>query len=281
MPIVVDHISKSFPERDNKKKRKLVLENVSFQVPDGCFVSLLGPSGCGKTTTLTIIAGFQEKDGGEILVNGQPVSAPGPDRAFVFQDYALLPWLRVGENISYPMKKQGIPKAEREKRLQELLALAQLEENKNSYIYELSGGMKQRVALLRALACDPKILLMDEPLGAVDFQMRKLLQIQLEAILMKREITTLMVTHDVDEAVYLSDRVIVMGRDHGNILADVTIDLPRPRNRSLPAYHDYTDRLTELLKQALDGAVFTKEDEDIMNFIRNSEHETRGGGSQG
>ena len=122
---------------------------------------------------------------------------------------------------------------------------------------------------------------MDEPLGAVDFQMRKLLQIQLEAILMKREITTLMVTHDVDEAVYLSDRVIVMGRDHGNILADVTIDLPRPRNRSLPAYHDYTDRLTELLKQALDGAVFTKEDEDIMNFIRNSEHETRGGGSQG
>ena len=281
MPIVVDHISKSFPERDNKKKRKLVLENVSFQVPDGCFVSLLGPSGCGKTTTLTIIAGFQEKDGGEILVNGQPVSAPGPDRAFVFQDYALLPWLRVGENISYPMKKQGIPKAEREKRLQELLALAQLEENKNSYIYELSGGMKQRVALLRALACDPKILLRDEPLGAVDFQMRKLLQIQLEAILMKREITTLMVTHDVDEAVYLSDRVIVMGRDHGNILADVTIDLPRPRNRSLPAYHDYTDRLTELLKQALDGAVFTKEDEDIMNFIRNSEHETRGGGSQG
>ena len=281
MPIVVDHISKSFPERDNKKKRKLVLENVSFQVPDGCFVSLLGPSGCGKTTTLTIIAGFQEKDGGEILGNGQPVSAPGPDRAFVFQDYALLPWLRVGENISYPMKKQGIPKAEREKRLQELLALAQLEENKNSYIYELSGGMKQRVALLRALACDPKILLMDEPLGAVDFQMRKLLQIQLEAILMKREITTLMVTQDVDEAVYLSDRVIVMGRDHGNILADVTIDLPRPRNRSLPAYHDYTDRLTELLKQALDGAVFTKEDEDIMNFIRNSEHETRGGGSQG
>ena len=281
MPIVVDHISKSFPERDNKKKRKLVLENVSFQVPDGCFVSLLGPSGCGKTTTLTIIAGFQEKDGGKILVNGQPVSAPGPDRAFVFQDYALLPWLRVGENISYPMKKQGIPKAEREKRLRELLALAQLEENKNSYIYELSGGMKQRVALLRALACDPKILLMDEPLGAVDFQMRKLLQIQLEAILMKREITTLMVTHDVDEAVYLSDRVIVMGRDHGNILADVTIDLPRPRNRSLLAYHDYTDQLTELLKQALDGAVFTKEDEDIMNFIRNSEHETRGGGSQG
>lgn len=277
MPIVVDHITKSFAERDNKRKRKLVLENVSFDVPDGSFVSLLGPSGCGKTTTLTIIAGFQEKDSGEIYVDGKPVGAPGPDRAFVFQDYALLPWLKVGENIAYPMKKQGIPKAEREQRLDELLALAQLQDNRNSYIYELSGGMKQRVALLRALACDPKILLMDEPLGAVDFQMRKLLQIQLESILMKRNITTLMVTHDVDEAVYLSDRVIVMGRDHGNILADVSIDLPRPRTRGLPEYHAYTDQLTELLKQALNGSVYTKEDEDIMNFIRNSEHETKGG----
>ena len=277
MPIVVDHITKSFTERDNKRKRKLVLENVSFDVPDGSFVSLLGPSGCGKTTTLTIIAGFQEKDSGEIFVDGKPVGAPGPDRAFVFQDYALLPWLKVGENIMYPMKKQGIPKEERNRRLDELLALAQLQDNKNSYIYELSGGMKQRVALLRALACNPKILLMDEPLGAVDFQMRKLLQIQLESILMKRNITTLMVTHDVDEAVYLSDRVIVMGRDHGNILADVSIDLPRPRNRASAEYHGYTDQLTGLLKQALNGAVYTKEDEDIMNFIRNSEHEMRGG----
>lgn len=277
MPIVVDHITKSFTERDNKRKRKLVLENVSFDVPDGSFVSLLGPSGCGKTTTLTIIAGFQEKDSGEIFVDGKPVGTPGPDRAFVFQDYALLPWLKVGENIMYPMKKQGIPKEERNRRLDELLALAQLQDNKNSYIYELSGGMKQRVALLRALACNPKILLMDEPLGAVDFQMRKLLQIQLESILMKRNITTLMVTHDVDEAVYLSDRVIVMGRDHGNILADVSIDLPRPRNRASAEYHGYTDQLTELLKQALNGAVYTKEDEDIMNFIRNSEHEMRGG----
>ena len=148
MPIEVDHITKSFTERG--KKQKLVLENVSFHVPDGNFVSLLGPSGCGKTTTLTIIAGFQEKDSGEIFVDGKAVGAPGPDRAFVFQDYALLPWLRVGENITYPMKRQGIPREERERRLDELLALAQLEENRNSYIYELSGGMKQRVALLRA-----------------------------------------------------------------------------------------------------------------------------------
>lgn len=275
MPIVVDHITKSFPERNNKRKRKLVLENVNFEVPDGCFVSLLGPSGCGKTTTLTIIAGFQDRDSGDVLVDGKSVRKPGPDRAFVFQDYALLPWLKVGENITYPMKKQGLSKAEQEKKLNELLALAQLQNNKNSYIFELSGGMKQRVALLRALACEPKILLMDEPLGAVDFQMRKLLQAQLESILMQKEVTTFMVTHDVDEAVYLSDRVIVMGRDHGNILADVSIDLQRPRDRTSAEYHRYSDTLTELLKEALNGGVYTKEDEEIMNFLKNAEAEAQ------
>ena len=275
MPIVVDHITKSFAERNNRRKRKLVLKDVCFEVPDGCFVSLLGPSGCGKTTTLTIIAGFQDRDSGDVLVDGKSVKKPGPDRAFVFQDYALLPWMKVGENISYPMKKMGMKKEDREKRLDELLALAQLQNNKNSYIYELSGGMKQRVALLRALACDPKILLMDEPLGAVDFQMRKLLQAQLESILMQKEVTTFMVTHDVDEAVYLSDRVIVMGRDHGNILADVNIDLPRPRNRTSAEYNRYSNILTELLKEALNGSVFTKEDEEIMNFLKNAEAEAK------
>lgn len=275
MPIVVDHITKSFPERNNKRKRKLVLENVNFEVPDGCFVSLLGPSGCGKTTTLTIIAGFQDRDSGDVLVDGKSVRKPGPDRAFVFQDYALLPWLKVGENITYPMKKRGMSREAQEKKLDELLALAQLQNNRNSYIFELSGGMKQRVALLRALACEPKILLMDEPLGAVDFQMRKLLQAQLESILMQNEVTTFMVTHDVDEAVYLSDRVIVMGRDHGNILADVSVDLPRPRDRTSAEYHRYSDILTELLKEALNGSVYTKEDEEIMNFLKNAEAEAQ------
>ena len=275
MSIRVDHICKSFQDRGNRKKRKLVLQDVCFEVPEGKFVSLVGPSGCGKSTTLTIIAGFQERDSGEVIVNGNIVTKPGPDRAFVFQDYALLPWLKVGENITYPLKQRGVPRSEREQRLSELLSLAQLEESRNSYIYELSGGMKQRVALLRALACDPQVLLMDEPLGAVDFQMRKLLQIQLESILMQKRVTTLMVTHDVDEAVYLSDRVIVMGRDHGNIIADVEIDLPRPRDRASEAYHHYSDILTAKLGEALSGEIFTKEDEDIMNFIKNAEIESR------
>ncbi|MBQ1888487.1 MAG: ABC transporter ATP-binding protein [Firmicutes bacterium] len=275
MSIIVDHVTKSFSERNRRRQSKLVLKDVCFEVPDGEFVSLLGPSGCGKSTTLTIIAGFQGRDSGDVIVNGRTVTRPGPDRAFVFQDYALLPWMKVGENITYPMKMQRVPKEEREKRLDELLALAQLQECRDQYINELSGGMKQRVALLRAIACDPEVLLMDEPLGAVDFQMRKLLQLQLESILMQRKVTTLMVTHDVDEAVYLSDRVIVMGRDHGNILADVAIELDRPRDRTSEKYHGYCDQLTELLKTALSGEVFTKEDEDIMNFIKNAEIESR------
>ena len=271
MSISVQGITKSFADKGQKKERKLVLKDVSFEVKDGEFVSLVGPSGCGKTTTLTIIAGFQKADSGQVLVDGAPVSKPGPDRAFVFQNYALLPWLKVGDNIMYPMKKQGIPKAEREKRLKELLSIAQMEDNANSYIYELSGGMKQRVAILRGQACDPKMRLMDEPLGAVEYQMRKLLQIQMEAMLQQRKVTTMMVTHDVDEAIYFSDRVIVMSRDHGRIMADVQIDLPRPRDRTGLRYHEYMDQLTEILKQALNGEVFNEEDKDLMQFIENVE----------
>ena len=271
MSISVQGITKTFSAKGNKKEKKLVLKDISFEVHDGEFVSLVGPSGCGKTTTLTIIAGFQKPDSGQVLVNGKPVTKPGPDRAFVFQNYALLPWLKVGDNIMYPMKKQGVPKAEREKRLKELLSIAQMEGSANSYIYELSGGMKQRVAILRGLACDPEILLMDEPLGAVDFQMRKLLQIQMEAMLQQRKVTTMMVTHDVDEAIYFSDRVVVMSRDHGRIMADVKIDLPRPRDRTSERYHEYMDQLTEVLKNALNGEVFNDEDKDLMKFIENVE----------
>ena len=206
-----------------------------------------------------------------IKVNGEEVTKPGPDRAFMFQNYALFPWLRVGENIEYPMRKTSIPRQERRKKVKELLEMAQLTEYEHYYIHEISGGMKQRVALLRALACEPKVLLMDEPLGAVDFQMRQLLQVQLENILGKKKTTSLMVTHDVDESIYLSDRVIVMSRNRGRILEDVTVDLPRPRDRTAPEYHAYVDHLTNILKSALDGGVFTQEDKDIMEFIQGVE----------
>lgn len=271
MSISVQGICKNFKGRRKGDTENEVLKDVSFEVEEGQFVSLLGPSGCGKTTTLTIIAGFQKPTDGAIKVNGVDVVKPGPDRAFMFQNYALFPWLKVGENIEYPMKKMKIPKEERRKKLQDLLKMAQLKEYENYYIHELSGGMKQRVALLRALACDPKVLLMDEPLGAVDFQMRQLLQVQLESILQEKKTTSLMVTHDVDESIYLSDRVIVMSRDHGKILEDVIIDLPRPRDRTSEKYHGYVDHLTNILKSALDGAVYTQEDKDILEFIHGVE----------
>lgn len=245
-----------------------VLEDISFDVNEGEFVSLLGPSGCGKTTTLNIIAGFLKHEGGNISVSGEEVNKPGPDRAFVFQNYALFPWMKVGENIMYPMKRQKISKKEREAKLKELLEMAHLEEYANYYVHEISGGMKQRVALLRALACNPKILLMDEPLGAVDFQMRQLLQVQLESMLQENRKTALMVTHDVDEAIYLSDRVIVMSRDRGKILADIKIELPRPRDRKDGRYHKYTNDLSDILKSALNGEVKNEGDEELLEFIQ-------------
>ena len=271
MSIKVENISKSFKGRKKSDPPNIVLQDVSFDVEEGEFVSLLGPSGCGKTTTLTIIAGFQKADSGRIEVNGREVVKPGPDRSFMFQNYALFPWLRVGENIEYPMKKMKLPKAERKEKLAALLEMAQLTKYEHYYIHEISGGMKQRVALLRAIACDPQVLLMDEPLGAVDFQMRQMLQKQLESILQKKKTTALMVTHDVDESIYLSDRVVVMSRDHGKIIENLKVDLPRPRDRTAQKYHEYVDRLTNILKDALSGGVFTQEDKDLMEFIRGQE----------
>lgn len=271
MSISVEGITKVFKGRKKGDPENVVLKDVSFKVDEGEFVSLLGPSGCGKTTTLTIVAGFQKPEAGKIVVNGNEVHKPGPDRSFMFQNYALFPWLKVGENIEYPMKKMKLPKAERKQKLKELLEIAQLTDYEHYYIHEISGGMKQRVALLRAIACDPQVLLMDEPLGAVDFQMRQMLQMQLESILQQKRTTALMVTHDVDESIYLSDRVVVMSRDHGKIIEDLKIDLPRPRDRTNPKYHEYVDRLTTILKEALSGGVFTQEDKDLMEFIQGQE----------
>lgn len=272
MSILIEGIDKVFKNKRGKKSDNIVLQNISFEVNEGEFVSLLGPSGCGKTTTLTIIAGFLKQNGGKVIVNGKEVKKPGPDRAFVFQNYALFPWMKVHENIEYPMKMKKIPKKDREEKLKDLLKMAQLEEYSNYYIHEISGGMKQRVALLRALACEPEVLLMDEPLGAVDFQMRQLLQIQLESMLQETKTTVLMVTHDVDEAIYLSDRVIVMSRDHGKIIDDLKIDLPRPRDRKCELYHNYTNQLSDTLKRALDGGLRTSEDEELMEFISKNEY---------
>ena len=246
MKLKIEHISKTFI---NNKVENKVLENINLDIKEGEFVSLLGPSGCGKTTLLTIIGGFQSCEEGQVLLNNKVVDRPGIDRAFVFQNYALFPWKTVKANVEFPMKQQKLSKEEREKKLEELLEISDLKGKEKMYPHQLSGGMKQRVAVIRALACNPEVLLMDEPLGAVDFQMRQNLQEQLENIWIKNKITAIMGTHDVDEAVYMSDRVVVMSRDKGRIIEDLKIDLGRPRDRESDEYLEYKNRLTKQLSK--------------------------------
>ncbi|WP_418791801.1 ABC transporter ATP-binding protein SaoA [Phosphitispora sp. TUW77] len=250
MALHIEHVNKVFK---NSGMPHIVLNDVSFTVEEGEFVSLLGPSGCGKTTLLTIVAGFQAASSGQVRINGNVVTKPGPDRGFVFQDYALFPWMTVKENIVFPMKQQKVPSAVREEFLQRLLSMVHMEGKENLYPSQLSGGMKQRTAMVRALACRPKVLLMDEPLGAVDYQMRQMLQEELEAIWISEKTTVLMVTHDVDEAVYLSDRIIVMSTKQGEVLEDLRVKLDRPRSRKSNKYFEYKDYLSEILITALTG----------------------------
>lgn len=246
MKLKIENVNKTFM---NNKVENKVLENINIDIKEGEFVSLLGPSGCGKTTLLTIIGGFQSCEEGQVLLNNKVVDRPGIDRAFVFQNYALFPWKTVKANVEFPMKQQKLSKEEREKKLEELLEISDLKGKEKMYPHQLSGGMKQRVAVIRALACNPEVLLMDEPLGAVDFQMRQNLQEQLENIWIKNKITAIMVTHDVDEAVYMSDRVVVMSRDKGRIIEDLKIDLGRPRDRESDEYLEYKNRLTKQLSK--------------------------------
>ncbi|MBC6003853.1 MAG: ABC transporter ATP-binding protein SaoA [Paeniclostridium sordellii] len=246
MKLKIENVNKTFM---NNKVENKVLENINLDIKEGEFVSLLGPSGCGKTTLLTIIGGFQSCEEGQVLLNNKVVDRPGIDRAFVFQNYALFPWKTVKANVEFPMKQQKLSKEEREKKLEELLEISDLKGKEKMYPHQLSGGMKQRVAVIRALACNPEVLLMDEPLGAVDFQMRQNLQEQLENIWIKNKITAIMVTHDVDEAVYMSDRVVVMSRDKGRIIEDLKIDLGRPRDRESDEYLEYKNRLTKQLSK--------------------------------
>jgi NitT/TauT family transport system ATP-binding protein len=247
MELIVNNICKIF---DNGGTPKTVLRGLTFRVNEGQFVTLLGPSGCGKTTLLTIIAGFQKASSGEVRLNGALVSKPGADRGFVFQDFALFPWMTVRENILFPMKQQRMDRKEQNRRLSILLAMAQLEGSEHLFPSQISGGMKQRTAFIRALAGNPQVLLMDEPLGAIDQQMRQTLQEELESLWLKNRTTVLMVTHDVEEAIYLSDRVLVMSSQEGKLLGDVRIALARPRHRKDESYHRYRDQLSEMLTTA-------------------------------
>src|SRR5881392_3083588 len=197
------------------------LRDVSLEIEAREFVALLGPSGCGKSTLLYLIGGFLPTENGKILIEGKPVGAPGPDRGIVFQHFALFPWKTVRANILYGLERMGLPRDEREKRAQSFIDLVGLTGFEDSYPSQLSGGMRQRTAIARTLAFDPKILLMDEPFGALDAQTRGLMQSELLSIWERTLKTVLFVTHDVQEAVYLADRVAVMSARPGRIIAIV------------------------------------------------------------
>lgn len=250
MILKIENISKSF---FNSGKSSRVLKDINLEIGKGEFVTLLGPSGCGKTTLLTIVAGFKKSCNGVIYLKDKKIDKPGPDRGFIFQDYALFPWMTVRDNILYPMKLKKMDKKEMEERLDYLLEIAHLKGKEKLYPHEISGGMKQRTAFVRALAGDPEILLMDEPLGAIDFQMRNEIQRELEAVWLKTQKTVLMVTHDIDEAIYLSDRIVVMSRNMGEILGEIKVTLPRSRDRESLEYLELKKELTSLLERALRG----------------------------
>ena len=210
MSISVQGISKKFKGRRKGEPDNQVLKDVSFEIEEGQFVCLLGPSGCGKTTTLTIVAGFQKPTEGIIEVNGNVVTKPGPDRAFMFQNYALFPWLKVGENIEYPMKKMKVPKEERKKRVQEICEVVGLTQYLDRKPATLSGGQRQRVALARAMVKQPKVFLMDEPLSNLDAKLRGQMRVEISKLHQRLETTIIYVTHDQTEAMTLGTRIVVL-----------------------------------------------------------------------
>jgi NitT/TauT family transport system ATP-binding protein len=228
--IEVDHVSQTF--QTSGRQSHLALSDINLSIEDGAFVSILGPSGCGTSTLLYIVGGFVQPSEGVARVKGKAITGPGPDRGPVFQEFALFPWKNVLGNVMYGLRQQGVKRAEAETQSRRLLEMVGLKGYENFYPKELSGGMKQRVAIARTLAYHPEVLLMDEPFGALDAHTRTRLQNDLLSIWERDRKTVLFVTHSVEEAVFLSDKVVVMTRSPGRIKVVVDIDLPRPRKRA-------------------------------------------------
>lgn len=230
------------------------MKDINLSIQKGEFVSILGPSGCGKSTLLSMIAGLVPATSGDIIVDGKKVTKPGKDRGMVFQQAALFPWMNVTENVMFPLRKE-MAKKKAQERAHHFLKMVQLSNYPSHYPHELSGGMQQRVSIARSLAMDPAVLLMDEPFGALDEQTRSRLHGQLEEIWMDTKKTIVFVTHSISESIKLSDRILVMGTRPGIILADITVDIPRPREQHRQQIAALEERIMGLLKTEIDKVI--------------------------
>ncbi|KAA0024120.1 ABC transporter ATP-binding protein [Antrihabitans cavernicola] len=252
--IAIRNISKTFGDAGTGRST-LALDNISLDVADGEFLTLVGPSGCGKSTLLELIGGLTKPTSGELTLDGAPITGPGLDRGIVFQQYALLPWRTAQANVELGLEVAGLGKKERAVRAREVLDLVGLDSFRDRYPHELSGGMKQRVAIARSLAYEPKVLLMDEPYAALDAQTRELLQVELLSIWQRTGATIVFITHGIEEAIYLGQRVAVMTSRPGRIKTIVPIDLgDRDRVddiRSTPEFTRYRHQLWELLRDEI------------------------------
>ncbi len=247
--IKLKNISKIYTGNNNKSsgqdsRRNIVLDNLNLDIKKGEFLTIVGPSGCGKSTLLNILSSIDTSYSGDILVDGKPIGeSKYPDRIVVFQEGALFPWLTVFGNVEFGLKIANVPKKNRKEIVMKYLEMVQLSSFAHSFVHQLSGGMKQRVAIARALALNPKILLMDEPFAALDVQTRRMLHVQLLRIHQETQKTIIFITHNINEAVVLGDRVIVMSPKIANIKKEFIIDLPRPRQLDHPIINSITNEI--------------------------------------
>ncbi len=248
--ISVRNLTKVFDSQDSSS-RIVALDNVSCEIPAGQFLCIIGPSGCGKSTLLHAIAGFVQGSSGETLQDGNRILHPGPERIVMFQEYGLFPWMTIAENVEFGLIAKGTPSSERKDIVHRYLQLVKLEGFERRYPHELSGGMKQRVSIARALAPDPAVILMDEPFAALDSLTRDVLQEEILRIWEKTGKTFVLITHNIEEAVFLGDRVIVMTARPGRIKAEIEVDIQRPRDPSIRTHHPRFLEIKEQLSQLL------------------------------
>ncbi len=244
--IIVNNVQKVFK---TPGKDVIALKDINLEIKQGEFVCLLGPSGCGKSTLLNAVAGFALPSAGEISVEGRKITGPGPDRGMVFQEYALFPWMTIAQNIAFGLEVQKKSKAEIDLTVNQLLDLLHLNDFRDRFPKDLSGGMRQRVAIARVLALDSPIMLMDEPFGALDALTRRNLQDELLRIWEKLGKTILFVTHSIEESIYLADRIVVMTYRPGTVKRDQIVDMPRPRDPSSAAFNDLKRELGRLVME--------------------------------